>query len=531
MKNIRINEIKKFFTINKSYLLIFLIFTLVFVYGRNFGDRESLFSDKSEQLARLSAGVYDLKNSNELTIERVVNVSPGISYRLFFNLSAMLNQQGSRKSGEKLAVEVLLGNDLGDEKLLQTYNLSSGEKQLAIENIFSSDNYYQYLKIRKIDPDYQWLVTIFDISEFALDVKNQSEISSLKPSIKGITDLNQQIQSNDAGGPDAEFKFSRKNQKIGQVFTADSNLISEIELKMEIIGTGGAGNYQAELHEHDPTNGISADRLAYYKFDAGHLVDRLASGSEKNSYRIPLVAKLVKGKQYVFLLNNLEVKFNPINTLKIYGYKRQHGDQKMLSVISGKQKEKSDSLYFKIFAPNYSETQSERILTGAVVQDLGSGRGFYTYKQHGDLTDFLDIFETSNHTSGQDNVFYDNILKGVSAKDLDGNWLTYKFNTIYLFSKFAISLESPGGDFTDSEVFYSFDNIAWEKIKPKERNTAQSDAADKFEAVVFGDGQKKEIFLRVGYSENSSREKKDLINHIGLFGIKNIKVAADLRML
>lgn len=530
MENITIIEIKKFLAVNKSYLLIFLIFILVFAYGRNFGDQSSLFSDKSEQLARLSTGVYDLKNSNELTIERVVNTSPGISYRLFFDLSTTLNQQGPRKSKEKLAVEVLLGNDLGDEKLLQIYDLSSGEKQLAIENIFTSDNYYQYLKLRKIDPDYQWLVTISNISEFALDIKNQSEISTLVPSIKGITDLNQQVLSNDAGYPDAGFKFSRKNQKIGQIFTVDSDLISSVELKIEIVGTGGAGNYQAELYEYDPANGISADRSAYYKFDTKHLIGRLASGSEKNLYRIPLAARLVKGKQYVFFLNNLEVKFNPINTLKIYGYKQQYGDQKMLSVIGGKQKEKSNSLYFRMFAQKYFENRGERVLTGAVVQDLGHGRGLYTYKQRGDLTDFLDIFE-SDQAFSRNNIFYDNILKGVSAKDQGGNWLTYKFNTIYPFTKFAISLESAGGDFTDSEVFYSFDNIVWEEIKPKEVNTTLSDAADKFQTVFSEDGKKKEIYIRISYDESSSQEKKDLIDSVGLFGIRNIKVAADLRIL
>lgn len=531
MKNNRVTKTKKFLFNNKSYLLIFLIFVIVFVYGRNFGIKSESVIKRTDNPSHLAQGIYDLKKDmDDLVIDGDINTSPGTSYRLFFDIDSKLDSEAAGKTEEKVNVDVFLTNDLGDKKLLETLKLTNDQTQLNVENIFYSDNYYNDIKIRKEDPNHNWIVTVSNISLFALGVRDQSQLSHLKAPIRGITNFDDEVLSNKINAPASEFVFSRKHQKFGQTFTANTEMISKIRLNLEFIGSGGSGNYQTELYEYDPVNGIATEKLGYYNFDKNRAIDDLAAKTEVGFYDIPLAVNLVKGKQYIFLVSNEGVEFNPINTLKIHGYKKSAENNKLFSLINSRVSQRDGSLSYKIFGVSFSQNQDKKILTNAIIQDLGNGRGMYTYKQHGNFSDFLDIYETHDQSFGKTNVFYDNVLRGVSAKDKDNTSFTYKFDTIYPINRLGLSLEQPGGAFTDSKVFYSFDNKNWQEIEGKQESGSQDIKTNEFEKIISVDGRQNEFYVKIGYDEESKNERLSAIGAVDMFAIKNLMVTADLVM-
>ena len=231
-----------------------------------------------------------------------------------------------------------------------------------------------------------------------------------------------------------------------------------------------------------------------------------------------------KGKIYFVGISNTEVKFNVFNTLTIYS----NGagiDGKIVSSVKGKTSEKTGNLYLKVYGAAYIEAGDEKVLTGAKIFDNGDKTGRYVYEQKGNFSDYLDLYQSAIKVSNS--IFYDSVQNGISAKGENDNAFIYKIDTIYPFKKLKLEADQPGGDFTNSLVYYSFDNVNWLEIKNDSEKdmTTQDRDMDRFQGLLQGDGNTKIVYIKVTYDKEDAREKT-----IHLFGLKNLKVNAQLIM-
>jgi len=302
-------------------------------------------------------------------------------------------------------------------------------------------------------------------------------------------------------------------------------------MKLEFTGSGEIGNYYLELREVNNQNGkviLSPDRIAYFGFDKNSAERDLKI--KEGIYHIPLAAYIEKGKTYFIGINNTEVRFNILNTLKIYGGNADSGE-KIVSSVKGKTSEKSGSLYLKVYGVDYIKAGDEKVLTGAKILDNGDGTGSYSYGQGGSFSDYLDLEQVISKENSS--IFYDNIQGGISGKDEDDNAFVYKINTTYPFAKLNIEAGQPGGEFTNSLVYYSFDNKNWQEIKndyDKEDALFSADK-NKFQKLLQGDGKTKTIYIKVTYDKEDAQEKNASAVPVRLFGLKNLKVVAEIRIM
>ena len=94
-----------------------------------------------------------------------------------------------------------------------------------------------------------------------LEVNSVDEINNIKPTVFGDTsrfnvDRNQTESNADSGN-----FFTKPNVKMGQIFSPSQSLISGIALKIQKVGTGGAGKYLLQMREYDDKLGTISDEV------------------------------------------------------------------------------------------------------------------------------------------------------------------------------------------------------------------------------------------------------------------------------
>lgn len=513
------------------YLLVLLILAGTLLFGRNFEGnsayqanlQENRFSDAEE-------GIYYIdEGEDELVLKDKVSISPDAGYRIFFDVAMEAGAiSGSDSNNIDLALSV--GDTLGRRVSVCSHQLVAGERRFGLEGVFVSDDNYRDLVFSLNNTKFEGVIRIENIQIYALNIKTRAEEQGLKKTTVGATDFNKVILSNWPEEAESEYTFRKKYQKIGQIFTANSKMISAIDLKLKFIGTGGEGDYYLELYEYYPESSTISERLAYFNFDRESATTRLLTSSTERTYRIPLAANLVIGKQYVVCIANDKVEFNPLNTLSVLGQDNQFENGRIFLSNRRHINNLSGSLSFKLYGVNYSEYGGEMIPTGAIIQDLGKGEGLYTYKQRGDISDFLDISEIGVEKNNGAGIFYDNNVGGIASDDSKDASVIYKFNTIYPFGKFSISADQPGGNFTNSKFYLSFDDNNWQEVQMKIDKNSPKIASNRFEIIASGDGKQNAIYIKITCDQESKKKKHSEAYAARLFGIKNIDVEAELQV-
>ena len=192
-------------------------------------------------------------------------------------------------------------------------------------------------------------------------------------------------------------------------------------------------------------------------------------------------------------------------------------------------KDESGSIYLKAYGADYIKASGGKVLTGVKVLDNGDGTGLYIYEQKGNFSDYFDSEKSITKEDKSYNIFYDNVQLGVTGKNIDDNAFVYKINTLYPFTEIKIEASQPGGEFTDSLLYYSFDNSNWQEIKSdwsKSKDAFLLGGNDKFQELLQGDGKTKVVYIKVTYDKDDAK-----IKSIPLFGLKNLKVMAKLKLL
>lgn len=514
----------------KRYLLVLVLLILAFVFGKNmniFTPEQQQWQDQIYAEQKIAAGIYDIPaGQSEFEIKKLFMIKKGQCGRLFFDLKNLpLADNSGDFSYENTEVKVLLSNDLDENQNPGLFELGNDGFVKNKEIDFCANADYSNLLFRRNENSSESSFEISDIFFNPLAV-SKSNFANLQTPVTGDTGFNNPVYQSGLDLTDATsaLKFTRHNQLIGQTFVADSDTISGVDIKVEFEGSGGIGGYFLDLREVDRQDGkvkLLPNRIAYFNFDKDSAEKNLRIG--RGVYHIPLAAHLEKGKTYFIGISNEAVKFNVLNTLKIFGGAKSKDGEQIINIVGGKINEKQGSLYMKVYGADYVEATNEKVLTGAKILDNGDGTGQYIYEQKGNFSDYLDLDQllTNKITS----IFYDNIAGGISSKDEDSNAFVYKINTIYPFTKMKIEAGQPGGGFKDSLVYYSFDNINWIEIKndlDKDESLQEGDE-NKFQELLRGDGRTKTVYIKVTYDREDAKEKT-----VHLFGLRSLKVNAQL---
>jgi len=442
--------------------------------------------------------------------------------RLFFtmkNLSAI-----NDFSAENSTITLSLSSDLGYSQEVGSYKLRSDRFVQDYEADFCAGYDYHKIIISKSEQNRDASFEISNFSFFPLAM-SKNNFNNLFQTIFGNSDYTKMVYDCNFNSKIAthSLKFMRSNQFIGQTFTASSDTISGVDLKMRFLGIGGQGNYSAELRETSYLNNkvqLSENRIAVYYFNQNKADKDLAIGSEV--YHIPLTGHLEIGKRYSVVINNKSVGFNILNTLYIFTRPEDKGNETAFVISPTKKSELVGNLYLKVYGMSDPLNTATKFLSGSKIFDNGDGTGSYVYTQKGDFSDFLDLDRVITASNKKYNVFYDNLYGGVSAKAEEDNAFVYKVNTVYPFTKMRLTADGQSGMFfTTSAIYYSFDNVLWKEIRTNP--SENGDMSGEFDKLIDGNGEVRVVYIKTTYD-------KDLINNqSGLyFGLKNLKVTANL---
>lgn len=517
------------------YVIIFVLFVLVFVFGKNMNvlsPEQERSQNETYAQQKIILGIYDVPaNESIFEIKNLYSVKKGQCGRLFFSLKKLSSNNNSIETvDENSKLKISLSNNFGSTRGINTYEVKSDKFVQNERADFCADDDYQNLLLEKDLIDQGDVFEISKIGFYPLAAKKH-DLNNLIDPIVGNTDFSKIIYQSglEINSANIPYKFTRHNQLIGQTFVADSDtIISGVDMKMGFIGVGGVGSYSLELREAEEKNGNvqpSQVSIASFQFNKESAKKELLIGND--IYHIPLASHLVKGKKYFLGVNNGAVKFNLINTLQIYGGSSDSREQ-VYTLIGGKSNGQTGHLFLRAYGGDYVKIEGEKVLTNSKILDDGYGSGYYIYSQKGDFSDFLDIFESSDSYTGQNDVFYDNINRSISASDRNDTYFTYKFNTVRPFNRMSVSLEQPGGAFTDSEISYSFDNKNWQTIKMETNEADDSIQTNTFKSVIKGDGNNKNVYIKVSYNKESQKKNQYQKNKVNLFGVKNIFVEAEI---
>ena len=512
------------------YIIVVFLFVFAFVFGKNMVEltpeqlqlRELLYAQQ-----RADSKLYTVSSSQkDLEIKNFFPIQKGQCGRLVFGLRNLPTKNSDGVSSyEKSQVRVSLTNDFAEK---QDLGLSDLKGDMFVENKeinVCANTDFSNLILAKEGEDTSSSFETSNVAFIPL-ASGKTNLSDLQPSIYGNTDLADVVYDSEIKASEAvdTLSFTRRNQLIGQTFEANSTMISGVDIKLEFSGEGGTGNYYLELREADYKNGkvsLSPDRIAYFGFNKNSADRELKI--DEGVYHIPLAAKVEKGKSYFVGINNLEVKFNILNTLKLYSGDSDVDHGKIITSINERSKQKSGQLYLKVYGAEYAEAGGEKVLTGARIIDNGDGTGTYSYDQKGEVTDYLDLYQVISDKNSS--VFYDNIQGGISGKDEEGTAFVYKINTLHPFLKMRVEAKQPNGLFVKPLIYYSFDNINWTEIKNDlavNDPISQADPA-RFDQSLQGNGILKTVYLKVAYDRDDAKEKK-----MHLFGLNSLKISASL---
>lgn len=526
-------EFKKLNLYYLRYILVLVLFVLAFIFEKNMNvltPEQQLLQDQIYSQQKSASGIYTIStDQDQFNLNNLFSLKKGQCGRLFFGLRNLpISDSSDDSSAENLKIKVMLSNHFEENQELGLFE-PKNYRFIQREKIsFCAGADYQNLLFIKDSNSQDSSFEISSVTFYPLSVEKHDFFNLIDP-IEGNTNFSKVIYQS---GPEVksankDFKFTRGNQMIGQSFVANSDVISSVDLKMDFSGVGGAGNYILELREVENQNGkiqLSSDKIAYFYFNKDNAEKNLKVGG--GIYHIPLVANLEKNKTYFVGITNQEVNFNTLNTLKVYGGSENIGGGKIFYSIGGKISEEPGSLYLSVYGADYVKVGDEKILTGAKIIDSGNGNGLYIYEQDGSFSDYLDLDQLITKKNG--NIFYDNVQSGVSADDEGDNSFIYKINTLYSFTKINITAEQPGGKFSDSLVSYSFDQKNWQEIKESPLKGGKG-GQKAFQQIIQSDGKTNGIFIKVTADQNDAKGRTQTGN-VHLFGLKNLKVAAELKL-
>jgi hypothetical protein len=437
------------------------------------------------------------------SVNGIMDSNQGEYYRLIFEAKA--NQDTD------IITEVSKASDV--RKLVKVVHLEKSDEYMYEEITFSTDDKYLDLVFSKKNKKDRSRVAIRNVNISKLDISSEKDFEKIRPTLIGRVDISGAKEKQ----TDSSIKYSQlrnENTLLGQIFKAESDYISGIAFDIDITrgDNRGGRKYKLDLREADfdgEVYTVSKNSVASMTFTVSGLE---SYRQDDGKIRFPIFSFLKKGSYYFAGIDNQRVKTDKFNHLTLKGSTDdKYQDGTAVVKKSGDTLRINGDLYFVAYGAEFTKYGEERILTGAVIEDIGNGNGIFIYKAGGRFRDFVDLYSSSP------DVKFDN-ERGVIAgmNDQDSSSFVYRLNTIYPFRRMNIRASQPEGSASRSRVYYSFDQADWSEIP-----FSLEAASQKFDFSFDGYSSKKEVYVKIVPLKQSS-------DKAGSYGLRNFEARADL---
>ena len=521
MKKGSLKNIIKLVKTDKRYWVILVIFLLIMVFG-------SKVPSLPNQVTCLNSNDNEKKVAHSLEIGQMsyiikdsLNSRSGDYYRLNLNLRSEKDESlgiYSAASADKVGIKVNLISINGEKRNIKNLEIPNESKYYSYEIIFSTDDVYTDLEIERANIDSIGKLTIDpNIRITRLYIKNDNQINSLKETVIGENDSVTITANYNPKESIALFNYSSKNSLAGQVFKAQGDAITTASFKMHFLGNGGFGKYHVVLKEAEYINGkysINQGEISYFDFDATDAMNNYLINPRNEIYQFPLTGKLEKGKYYFVGIDNKKVDTNYFHQLQLFGSAGKDQFQGGISLKGGENIKELGTFYIDINGFN-----SDEILPGAVVEDLGGGLGSYKYHFEPKKYGFSEASEIITENRSDSKMYYNNSNQAIFISADNDMSIIYEFNTLYRYSKISIKAQQVRGDYYGTKLEYSIDGKNW-SILEKKSNINQTDI---FGLLLQGNGYQNTVFLRLSANKDN---KNDKLNKY--FGLGELEVNAEL---
>jgi len=440
-------------------------------------------------------------------------------YRLTF--------QTKSTADSKIAIKIT--NPLDEDKKIKEIGITESKENKFQDILFATDDIIKYsdLLFEKINKNDGTEISITGIHIFKLNVTSEKEFANLKPTIKGATDYNVDLLEQTVN---TEYFNQLKDPDIifGQIFKAPADYITGVVLDLDIIKQSNiqGKKYDLDLRELDYAEGappeIRSITPASLSFSLADM-DKYRQADGK--YKFPLFAKVEKDKYYFIGLDNGKTNANRFNYLRLKG--STDGENFTDGALAVKNKGKTYSaagdLYFKIFGIKFNEYNGIKILGGTVISDSGKDKGIFKYQPMGN------IYDLANFNSYTSDISFDSDKKsfvGTTEDNSESNF-TYKFETVFPFSKFHVFAKQPVINWGKTSILYSYDQENWQEIPSVEAdeilpNEQKIEGIQTFDSTIFETMPKDTIYLKF--------QPKDPVSENTKWGISNFIFEAELTM-
>lgn len=424
------------------------------------------------------------------------------------------------RANEDTKLEVIATSLSDNNRELKVLDLKKSYKNSPQEIVFVSDGNYSDILFKKWNDNDGADINISGVHVSKLEISNEKEVASLKPTIRG--EIN--TDSVDQAQTDSSYVFDQLKKPgviLGQIFKPRADYIADVTLDIDIIkeDNNGGKKYGFELREAKFDGGvpeITSNILASVDFTAEN-IERYRQKDGK--FKFPVFTKIDPEKYYFIGINSNNVKVDKFNYLRLKGtqQKEKYAGGMVAVKTKGKTYPATGNLYFITHQLNFKEYQGKRILGGAIIEDIGKSIESYIYKPMGNIYDLADLDESSGKIEYDDDK---GVLVGMIESGSD-SYMSYKFDTIFPANRVRIEGNQADAEWSKISILYSYDHINWKEIPdniPEDSNKLTA-STQYFDYSFNPSPSRSEIYVKIIPKEAQGKEK---------YGVSDFSVSADM---
>jgi hypothetical protein len=425
------------------------------------------------------------------------------------------------KSNQDTKISLKVTDVLDREKPLKSFELKKSEQDNFQEVLFGTDKKYTDFLFEKEADGAEVVLTDLRITK--LNVKNEAELAKIIPTIFGEADVNVVSQAQ----TENNFVFKQLEEPkviLGQVFRAEKDFITEIEVDFNVIkqGQGGGGNFEFVLKKANfefSVPEIKSDSLASVKFSPAE-AERFRQSNGK--FKFPVYKKVTSGEYYFFGINNDRSDGNQFNFLELRGSSDAdiYPNGSVAVKKSGETFSALGNLCFKIFGIEWKEYAGKKILLGETLEDVSGGKIIFKYQAPEKQIAVADL-ETFTGTVSFDEK-NKTIVGLVDAKNNSSSF-SYKFETPFPFKNLKIFAEKKNPDWLRTKLSYSLDGQKWTSLV---ENPDAEMGGQEFNQIIPNIFGKNVVYFKIEPEVGGDTlQDKDEWK----YGVENLRVEGELR--
>lgn len=478
------NTGRLYFQRNQQYFYVGLIFIVALIFHFITAPLENKKDVKGSKDS-VSTRSPDLdQRHGEKQYKNVFQSLPGDVFRIGIMVS----------TDETEKVEIFARSSLDRITKVGEWELSPSPSGEYKELIFSTAYRYEDIVLRLRDTktveEEAWDSSGVYIHSFFLsriETRNSYELRNLQPTLFGISTVSERSLL-------VEKKKSATDNSRW-IFRAEEDYIQSLEFFGEVRSHEGQ-LYDFEISRLDPETGEKLGKvLQNESFIVDELEDlRVSSGN----YQLPFAFPLRSGEWYVVELvlqkptDHEDLSVNPS------------------IIFDANTHDFVDSGEIIIHTGEYTKEISGRsILDRARLEDLGQERS-YSFMLHHEGVDYTNLYDASS------SIVFDQKKNLILGSQKNGEFFSYKFDTIYPFDQFVLHAVQKGNDEREIKLEYSFDNAFWKEVNFNQ----EKGGPQRFFLSFPGNEVDHTVFVRASYNGEDMKS--------GFFALDELSVNASI---